>query len=89
LNTTREKQLYLQKYTSHKEARILNPIEKQYDGLQYKHTLRNVMVTSVRLLYPDGAMQFQKGNPYILDSCVVQEWLSHTLMLNSLIRHQE
>jgi hypothetical protein len=33
------------------------------------------MVPSVRVLYPDGVIQFKQGHSSIHDSCVVQEWL--------------
>jgi len=33
------------------------------DSLQYKHILQNVMVTSVRMLYPDGIINFQQKTP--------------------------
>jgi hypothetical protein len=34
------------------------------------------MVSSVRVLYPDGVFQFQQDHCSIHDSLVVQEWLS-------------
>jgi hypothetical protein len=34
------------------------------------------MVLSVRVLYSDGVIQFQQDHSSILDSRVVQEWLS-------------
>jgi hypothetical protein len=50
--------------------------EKHRDSLQYKHILKHIMVPSVRVLYPDGVIQFQQDHSSIHDSCVVQEWLS-------------
>ena len=44
------------------------------DSSQYKHILQNVMVPSVRMLYPDGIIHFQQGHSSIHDSHVVQEW---------------
>jgi len=46
------------------------------DSLQYKHILQNVMVPSVRMLYPDGIIHFQQDHCSIHDSRVVKEWLS-------------
>ena len=46
------------------------------DGLQYQHILQNVMVPSVRMLYPDGIIHLQQDHSSIHDSRVVQEWLS-------------
>jgi hypothetical protein len=34
------------------------------------------MVPSVRVLYPDGIIQFQQDHSSIHDSGIVQEWLS-------------
>jgi hypothetical protein len=34
------------------------------------------MVTSVRVLYPDGVIQFQQDHSSIHDSRIVQEWPS-------------
>ena len=45
------------------------------DGLQYKHILQNVMMPSVKMLYPDGIIHFQQDHSPIHDSRVVQEWL--------------
>ena len=61
---------------SHEVAGILHRIEGHLDGLQYKHILQNVMVPSVRKLYPDGIINFQQDHSSTYDSCVVQEWLS-------------
>jgi len=46
------------------------------DSLQYQHILQNVMLPSVRMLYPNGIIHFQQDHSSIHDSCVVQEWLS-------------
>jgi len=45
------------------------------DGLHYQHILQNVMVPSVRMLYPDGIIHLQQDHSSIHDSGVVQEWL--------------
>jgi hypothetical protein len=36
------------------------------DGLQYKHVLQNVMVPSMRMLYPDGIIHFQLEHSSII-----------------------
>jgi hypothetical protein len=46
------------------------------DGLQYQHIFQNVMVPSVRMLYPYGKIHLQQDHFSIHDSHVVQEWLS-------------
>jgi hypothetical protein len=63
-------------WISHERAGILHLIEEHLDGLQYKHILKYVMMSSVRMLYPDGVIHFQQHLSSIHDSCVVQEWLS-------------
>jgi hypothetical protein len=63
-------------WISHEGAGILHRIEGHLHGLQYKHILKHVMVQSVRVLYPDGVIQFQQDHSSIHDSRVVQEWLS-------------
>jgi hypothetical protein len=63
-------------WISHKGAGILHRIEEHLHGLQYKHISKHVMVPSVRVLYPDGVIQFQQDHSSINDSRVVQEWLS-------------
>jgi len=55
---------------------ILHCIEGHLDGLQYQHILQNVMVPSVRMLYPEGIIHLQQDHSSTHDSCVVQEWLS-------------
>jgi len=59
----------------HEGAGVLHPIEGHL-GLQYQHILQNVMVPSIRLLYPDGIIHLQQDHFSIHDSRVVQEWLS-------------
>jgi hypothetical protein len=63
-------------WISHEGAGMLHRIEGHLDGLQYKHILQNIMVPSVRVLYPDGVIQFQQDHSSIHDSRVVQERLS-------------
>jgi hypothetical protein len=60
-------------WISHKEAGILHRIEEHPEDLQYKHILKHVMVPSVRVLYPDGVIQFQQDHSSIHVSRVVQE----------------
>jgi len=63
-------------WISHEGAGILHRIEGHLDGLQYQHILQNVMVPSVRMLYPEGVIHLQQDHSSIHDSRVVQEWLS-------------
>jgi len=44
-------------WISHEGAGILHRIEGQLEGLQYQQILQNVMVPSVRTLYPDGVIR--------------------------------
>jgi hypothetical protein len=55
---------------------MLHCVEGHLDGLQYKHSLQNVMVPSVRVLCPNGVIQFQQDHSSIHNSRVVQGWLS-------------
>jgi hypothetical protein len=61
---------------SHEGTGILHRIEGHLDGLQYKHILQNLMVPSLRMLYPVGTIQFQQYHTSIHDSRVIPEWLS-------------
>jgi len=55
---------------------MLQHIDGHLDSLHYQHILQNVMLPSVRMLYPDGIIHFQQDQSSIHDSHVVQEWLS-------------
>jgi hypothetical protein len=55
---------------------MLHRIEDHLDTLQYLRILQNVMLPSVRMLYPDSIIHFQLDHSSIHDSRVVQEWLS-------------
>jgi len=55
---------------------ILHRIEGHLDGLQYQHILQNVMLPSVRILYPEVIIHLQQDQSSIHDCRVVQEWLS-------------
>ena len=63
-------------WISHEGAGVLHCIEGHLDGLHYQHILQNVMVPSVRMLYPDGVIHLQQDHSSIHDFRVVQEWLS-------------
>jgi hypothetical protein len=63
-------------WISHEGSGIFHHIEQHLEDLRYKHILKHVMVPSVRVLYPDGVIQFQQDHSSIHDSRVVQEWLS-------------
>lgn len=55
---------------------ILHPIDGHLNSIQYLHILENVMIPSVRLLYPDGMIMLQQDHSPIHDSQVVQNWLA-------------
>jgi len=55
---------------------MLHRREDHLDILMCQHILQNVMLSSVRMLYPDGIIHFQQDHSSIQDSRVVQEWLS-------------
>ena len=63
-------------WISHEGAGILHCIEGHLDGLQYEHIFQDVMVPSVRMLYPKSMIHLQQDHSSIYDSRVVQEWLS-------------
>ena len=46
-------------------AWIVQGIEGHLDSLQYKHTLQNVIVPSVWMLYPNGLIHFQQDHSSI------------------------
>jgi hypothetical protein len=62
-------------WISHEGAGVIHHIEGHLDGLQYQHILQNVMVPSVRMLYPDVIIHLQLDHSSIHYSGVVQEWL--------------
>ena len=55
---------------------MLQRMEGHLDSLQHQHILQNVMLPSVRMLYPDDIIHFQQDRSSIHDFRVVQEWLS-------------
>jgi hypothetical protein len=59
-------------WISQERAGVLHRIEGHLDGLQYLHILQNVMVPSVRMLYPKGKIELQQNHSSIHDSRVVQ-----------------
>jgi hypothetical protein len=60
-------------WISHEGAGVLHRIECHLDRLQYQHMLQNVMVPSIRMLYPDSIIHLQQDHSSIHDSRVVQE----------------
>jgi hypothetical protein len=54
-------------------AGMLHHIEVHLDSLQYQHISQNVMLPSVRMLYPDGIIHIQQDHCSIHDSRVVKE----------------
>ena len=63
-------------WITHEGVGMLHRTVGHLDGFHYKHILQKVMVPSIRMLYPDGTIQFQQDHYSIHDSRVVQEWLS-------------
>lgn len=55
---------------------VLHRIQDRLDGTQYLHILRDIMVPSVRQMYPDGEIYFQHDNSSVHKSKLVQEWLA-------------
>ena len=62
-------------WIAHEGTRMLHHIERHLDGFQYMHILQNVMVPSVRMLFPRGIIQFEQDHSSIHDCRVVQEWI--------------
>ena len=62
----------------------LHRIEGQQDVLKYQHILHNVMVPSVRIIYPEDIIHLQQEISTTHDSCVVQEWLSRQAEVQNL-----
>jgi hypothetical protein len=46
------------------------------DGAQYAHILRDIMVPSVRKMYPDGVINFQQDHSPVHKSQFLQGWLA-------------
>jgi len=63
-------------WISHEGGGILHRIEGHLDILQYQHILQNIMVLSIRMLYPEDIIHLQQDHSSIHDCHVVQEWLS-------------
>jgi hypothetical protein len=47
-------------WISSRGIRLLHKIDGRLDGAQYFHILRDIMVPSVREMYPDGVIHFQQ-----------------------------
>jgi hypothetical protein len=76
-------------WISHERAGILHRIEEHLDGLQYKHTLKHVMVSSVRVLYPDGVISSNKTIPPFTILVFFKNGYRGRPMSNSLTGHHE
>ena len=50
--------------------------------MQYKCVLENIMVPSVRLIYPDGIIKFQQDNHPVHTSSRVMRWFSERPDIN-------
>lgn len=60
---------------SYEMAGMLYCTEEHLEGLHCQHSVTNIMVPSIQLLYHDKVIQFWQNNSLFHDSCVVQEWL--------------
>jgi hypothetical protein len=55
---------------------LLHRIDGRLDGAQYLHILRDIMVPSVREMYPDGLINFQQDQSSVHKSKLLQGWLA-------------
>jgi hypothetical protein len=55
---------------------LLDRIDGHLDGAQYLHVLRDIMVPSVREMYPDGVINFQQDQSPVHKSQLLQGWLA-------------
>jgi hypothetical protein len=62
-------------WIAHGGTRMLHHIMCHLDGFQYTHILQNVMVLSVRMLFPRGIIQFEQDHSSNHNCCVLQEWI--------------
>lgn len=62
---------------SYEVDKILCYTEEHLQDLHYQHNVTNMMVLSIRLLYPDRVIWFWQNHSFFFhNSSVVQEWLS-------------
>lgn len=61
---------------------ILHRIQGKLNAEQYLHILKNVMIPSVRHLYPEGTIEFQQDNAPIHTAQLIQNWLSNENYIN-------
>ena len=55
---------------------VLHRVENRLTAEQYLHILKNVMLPSVRSIYPDGVIQFQQDRSPIHTARLVHNWLA-------------
>jgi hypothetical protein len=55
---------------------LLHKIDGRLDGAQYFHIPRDIMVPSVREMYPDGVIHFQQDQSPVHKSQLLQRWLT-------------
>jgi hypothetical protein len=55
---------------------LLHRIDGRLDRAQYLHILRDIMVPSVREMYPDGVINFQQEQSSVHKSQLLQRWLA-------------
>jgi hypothetical protein len=56
---------------------LLHRIDGRLDGAQYLHILKDIMVPSVREMYPDGVINFQQDQSPVHKSQFLQGWLAN------------
>jgi hypothetical protein len=55
---------------------LLHRTDGRLDGVQYLHILRDIMVPSVREMYPDGVINFQQDQSPVHKSLLLKGWLA-------------
>jgi hypothetical protein len=55
---------------------LLHRIDGRLDGAQYLHILRDIMVPSMREMYPDGVIHFQQDQSPVHKSQLLRGWLA-------------
>jgi hypothetical protein len=65
---------------------LLHRTDGRLDGAQYLHILRDIMVSSVREMYPDGVIHFQQDQSPVHKSQLLQKWLADQNEVELLVR---
>jgi hypothetical protein len=64
---------------------LLHRIDGRLDGTQYLHILRDIMVPSVREMYPEGVINFQPDQSPVHKSQFLEGWLADQNELELLV----